>query len=258
MIERKELLRVAREQGIGLAMAEKDYVLGWLIFGFSKIKALCFTGGTALSKIYFPRVWRLSEDLDYIFGGEDFSEVTDSLPQLFAQVSKMSENSFRLKSSYQNPFYLQLKIQYSSVLWKNWAKVDVTKDLVGEIKEREMPKSYSDYPKASIKVETLESILAGKLRAMTQRTKCRDYYDVWRMKDENIDFKKMKEILKEKCEAKEIEFSQIPIFPDDLTEILTPYWERELSRVLHPVPEMEDVIIELKSFLSYGNGFSLS
>ena len=64
LIERKELLRVAREQGIGLAMAEKDYVLGWLIFGFSKIKPLCFTGGTALSKIYFPRIWRLSEALD--------------------------------------------------------------------------------------------------------------------------------------------------------------------------------------------------
>ena len=84
MIERRELLRIARERKINLAMAEKDYVLGWLMFGFSRIRSLCFTGGTALSKIYFPKLWRLSEDLDYIFMDEDFGQVTDRLSQLSA------------------------------------------------------------------------------------------------------------------------------------------------------------------------------
>ena len=65
MIDRRELLEKARERNLTLGMIEKDYVLGWLLFGISEINDLTFKGGTALSKIYFPRIWRLSEDLDF-------------------------------------------------------------------------------------------------------------------------------------------------------------------------------------------------
>ena len=71
MIDRRELLEKAREKKLNLMIVEKDYVLGWLLFGFAKNRKLVFKGGTALSKIYFPRIWRLSEDLDYsIIKGE--------------------------------------------------------------------------------------------------------------------------------------------------------------------------------------------
>ncbi|MFQ6092333.1 MAG: nucleotidyl transferase AbiEii/AbiGii toxin family protein [bacterium] len=65
MIDKRELLEKSRDRNLPLAMVEKDYVLGWLLFGFSDVPALVFKGGTALSKIYFPRTWRLSEDLDF-------------------------------------------------------------------------------------------------------------------------------------------------------------------------------------------------
>ena len=66
LIDRRELLEKARERKLTLGMIEKDYVLGWLLFGLSGIKGLTFKGGTALSKIYFPKIWRLSEDLDFV------------------------------------------------------------------------------------------------------------------------------------------------------------------------------------------------
>lgn len=66
MIDRRELLQKTREMKLTLGMIEKDYVLGWLLFGLSGIRDLTFKGGTALSKIYFPRLWRLSEDLDFV------------------------------------------------------------------------------------------------------------------------------------------------------------------------------------------------
>lgn len=64
LIDRRELLAKARERNLNLNIVEKDYVIGWLLFGFSLINSLVFKGGTALSKIYFPKIWRLSEDLD--------------------------------------------------------------------------------------------------------------------------------------------------------------------------------------------------
>ena len=78
MIDRRELLEKAREKGLNLMIVEKDYVLGWLLYGFSRDTNLIFKGGTALSKIYFPRIWRLSEDLDYsIIKGEPETVLDD-------------------------------------------------------------------------------------------------------------------------------------------------------------------------------------
>ncbi|MER3407827.1 MAG: hypothetical protein C4292_03380, partial [Nitrososphaera sp.] len=68
MISSQELRRSARTRGIAIDLVEKDYVLGWLLYGISKSSVanrLAFKGGTALSKVYFPDVWRLSEDLDF-------------------------------------------------------------------------------------------------------------------------------------------------------------------------------------------------
>lgn len=68
MISPRELRRPASARGIAIDLVEKDYVLGWLLYGISKSSIsdrLAFKGGTALSKVYFPDVWRLSEDLDF-------------------------------------------------------------------------------------------------------------------------------------------------------------------------------------------------
>jgi len=249
LIDRRELFKAAREKGLGLGITEKDYVLGWLMFGLSQIKGIIFTGGTALSKIYFPMIWRLSEDLDFISPTGDFSEVKAGLPDIFSLIEHKSGIKLRLKSIYENPFYLQLKIQYSAVLGKNWAKVDITRDLPGESVRIEIPPAFSDYPKFLMKVETIESILAGKLRALLQRRKCRDYYDVWRIMGLKIDLQKTKEILERKCNVREVEIDIDRMFPGDLLDILRPYWERELGRLLRQPPEMEKVIDELRSKL---------
>jgi len=68
MISPQELRKTAREKGLALDLVEKDYILGWLLFGMTSSpisKCIAFKGGTALSKIYFPNQWRLSEDLDF-------------------------------------------------------------------------------------------------------------------------------------------------------------------------------------------------
>jgi integrase len=38
LIDRRELLAKARERHLNLNIIEKDYVLGWLLYGFSETK----------------------------------------------------------------------------------------------------------------------------------------------------------------------------------------------------------------------------
>ena len=68
MISPQALRRISRERRIAVDLIEKDYALGWILFGIASSSIsdrLAFKGGTALSKVYFPESWRLSEDLDF-------------------------------------------------------------------------------------------------------------------------------------------------------------------------------------------------
>ena len=244
MIDKRELLEKARKRNLNLGIVEKDYILGWLLFGFSETK-LIFKGGTALSKVYFPKIWRLSEDLDFSMVTGNFSDI--NIDDLLKKIKKESGIGFRLKNRYENPEYLQLKIQYTALLGKNWAKIDVTKERVIEKPALKSMLGYSDYPSFSIKVMCLEEVFAEKLRALLERKKTRDYYDIWRMLSLDVEKEKIKEIFIKKCGVKDLEFKGIEqFFPDDLKEILKPYWERELSRLVYKVPNLKKVIKEIK------------
>lgn len=251
LIDRRELLSRARERNLNLNIIEKDYVLGWLLFGFSKIKNLVLKGGTALSKIYFPEIWRLSEDLDFSLIETDFSSVIQNVEGIFRLIEKKSEIELKLKSKFSNPEYMQLKIQYGAIIGKNWVKVDITKnDLVAKPNFRTINKIYSDYQDFKIKVESVEEIFCSKIRTVIERKKCRDYFDLWKLLNLWIDFNVVEKIIKEKLKIKGVDFRAInQIFPSNLSEILSPYWERELGRLVSPLPNLETVLKELKNSL---------
>jgi len=68
LIDRQEIMELAREFGLAPNVVEKDYVLGWLLAGISNHAELgsawVFKGGTCLKKCYFE-TYRFSEDLDF-------------------------------------------------------------------------------------------------------------------------------------------------------------------------------------------------
>src|SRR3990170_5985231 len=68
LITADEVKKAAQSKGFSAGVVEKDYALTWLLYEVynSELKdVLAFKGGTALSKVYFPKFWRLSEDLDF-------------------------------------------------------------------------------------------------------------------------------------------------------------------------------------------------
>ena len=68
MIARQDLEERVREWGLREDVVEKDYVLGWVLWGVGQHEVLstswAFKGGTCLKKCYIE-TYRFSEDLDF-------------------------------------------------------------------------------------------------------------------------------------------------------------------------------------------------
>jgi predicted nucleotidyltransferase component of viral defense system len=253
LIDRRELLEKARQKNLSLMMIEKDYVLGWLLYGLAQDRDLVFKGGTALSKVYFPRIWRLSEDLDFSLVNGELKTLLEGIGSVLDDVKKKSGIEFVLKSSHINPDYLQLKVQYKGVMDRNWIKVDVTMDdVVDKPVIKAIPQEYSDYVLFKVRVESLEEILASKIRAVIERKKCRDYFDLWKLFQMDFDRQKIKRVFARKLAVKSLAYEGPgQIFPVDLKETLKPYWERELGRLINPIPDMEVVLAEIRQLLKF-------
>jgi predicted nucleotidyltransferase component of viral defense system len=68
MINRQAIEERVREWGLREDVVEKDYVLGWVLWGIGADPVLslrwAFKGGTCLKKCYIE-TYRFSEDLDF-------------------------------------------------------------------------------------------------------------------------------------------------------------------------------------------------
>jgi predicted nucleotidyltransferase component of viral defense system len=138
---------------------------------------LTFRGGTALHKLHFSQAYRYSEDLDYVrstAGG--VGRVLDTLRDLgrdlgFAVRSQLGE--------------------HPRVLWRAEAEHGIPLRVKVEINTHErapampiMSKPFaveSTWWSGSAQVRTfqLPELIATKLRALYQRSKGRDLYDIW-------------------------------------------------------------------------------
>lgn len=258
MITDRELRAIAKERNLPVDVVEKDYVLGWMLYGIASSAAsdsLAFKGGTALSKVYFPGKWRLSEDLD--FTTTDDSEMvvlgTGVMYEVPGIVKKESGIDIELKGDpLANPEFFRGKIKYTGPLSKNNIKIEISSEpFVGKVVRKSVPHAY-DYPKFAVKVYALDNLLAEKMRAVVERGKIRDYYDVWRLlKIRKFDKQELKELFLQKCKSKGVTFTGIEkMFPTDIVKKLEPYLDTWLTRLSpEPLPELETILAELKASL---------
>lgn len=259
MIPQQKLREKARDRGLALDVIEKDYALGWILVGlsYSSLKnLLIFKGGTALSKIYFPLEWRISEDLDFTLQNEsttkEISEIlVEELPQIISEKSKGLRLRYR-EDPYVTEKFLRVRAQYFGPITTNSVKIEVTiEQFIGDFKVIQASKHY-DYPNFSLSCYTLETILAEKLRAILQRGHLRDYYDAWKLLKENkVENARVKELFLEKCKAKNVEFDNInQFFPENIVETLKPYLKIGLTRMSsEELPPLSVWIKELKGLL---------
>lgn len=183
MIKREELLRIASLKGIPPRSAELDYLQDIALLGIYREfgNKLVFKGGTCLYKLY--QLNRFSEDLDFT-AGKLFKpkEFFARLPYFF---SLLNINSKVKIEKFQHSLNVYMEI--------NGSLYDGRKEsrsrLILNISFREkvlLPQrrfSYTSlYPEVrpfDIYAMEEQEILAEKIRAVHQRNKARDVYDLW-------------------------------------------------------------------------------
>ena len=161
---------------------EQDLVLSRLIVEIANHsllgKELVFRGGTCLHKIWLDRPWRYSEDLDYVRRtASGIGEVLDALREVADSVGfervrtdVRQHPKVRLLSTFATGAPMRIKIEMNTF-------------------ERSPIRSIVNRPyavvspwftgSADIPTFMLEELIATKIRALYQRKKGRDLFDLW-------------------------------------------------------------------------------
>ena len=275
MIDRQELSDFARELSLSLNVVEKDYVLGWLLAGIAANETLTghwvFKGGTCLKKCWFE-TYRFSEDLDFTITEESHLN-EDFLLRTFRNISdwiyeesgiEIPADQIKFKvSRFQGGSYAEGRIYYVGPLQqrRNLARIkfDLTtkEKLVMEPEEREVHHPYSDRPEAGIRVSCycFEEVFAEKVRALSERERPRDLYDVvhlYRHDEIHPDRSVVMQTLREKCAFKNIPVpTKDSLLTENARDKLLAEWEDMLAHQLPVLPPFEQFWAELPTVLDW-------
>ncbi len=275
MIANQELRNLVTEWGLRDDVIEKDYVIGWLLWGIGSDPDLgshwAFKGGTSLKKCYIE-TWRFSEDLDFTVlpGGPDKPETIEPIiKRILEKVHDESGIDFSLK---QPVFKHTDKYLYTegSVYYRGprnapsatRIKLDISglEKVVRPTILRGISHPYSDSLPAPAKVRcySFEEVFAEKLRAMGERGRPRDLYDIvhlFRRHDLQTEPKLIGAVLKDKCESKGVPIPTLDSIQNASTKgELTSEWKNMLGHQLQVLPPLEQFWEELPNIFGWLSG----
>lgn len=260
-------------------VVEKDYALGWLLWGINQNSISktdwVFKGGTCLKKCYLE-TYRFSEDLDFSFRGAQTPTV-ESLTAILADISEQIQEASGIEfpkesiqfEIFQNPrgsLSIQGGIKYRGPVRPNVGiaqmqriKIDITLDepLVSPPVNRQVDHPYSDKPPEGISILSYdyEEVFAEKVRALAQRLRPRDLYDVihlHRRMDLNPDQAKVRRVLKSKCDLRGIAVPTLAaIQTHENRAFVEAEWENQLKHQISVLPDFQSFLIELPQVLDW-------
>ncbi len=275
MIDRREILDIAGTLGLSPQVVEKDYVLGWVLAGIYQHAALAenwiFKGGTCLKKCYFE-TYRFSEDLDFTL--TDSSRIDQEfLADVFREIGEwiyegtgieMPEElqEFEVFENPRGTVSCQGKLSYRGPIAPRSGglpriKLDLTLDelLVLPPAEPVIFHDYSDVPAGGITIKcyAYEEAFAEKVRALGERARPRDLYDVinlFRNTEARPQSAVLHDVLKQKCAHRGIPvpaFAELEIHRDDLEGS----WQPMLGHQLQALPPVESFWSALPDFFTW-------
>lgn len=272
MISQQEIRNLVGEWQLRDAVIEKDYVLGWVLWGIGSEPALrdawAFKGGTALKKCYIE-TWRFSEDLDFtvIPGGPETPEtIALAMERVLARVNAESGIDFSVRSPAYKHFdehcYTEGRIYYRGPCnSRNPAsiKLDISgcEKLACPTVMRPIAHSYSDaMPEpAQVRCYAFEEVFAEKLRAMGERGRPRDLYDIillYRRWDRSVPAASIREALTAKCASKGVPVPTHDTLQNAPTRAeLASEWDNMLRHQLQTLPPLQDFLDELPNLFDW-------
>lgn len=275
MIPRAELQERQAEWGLTEEVVEKDYVLGWLLSGVGADSRLgsswVFKGGTCLKKC-FVETYRFSEDLDFtVLAGGPL--MPDDLLPVLTEVLDGIEQDTGISLLGRPPLIrprpdgvsAEGRIYYRGprgTPGEAKVKLDLTYDetVVEPPVSRKIAHPYGDQlpGEASMQCYSFAEVFAEKLRALVQRTRPRDLYDVvnlYRRADLRGDRALVLSILEKKCAFKEVPVPTLAIVsqPEKFAE-LSADWEAMLGHQLPTLPPVGEFIAALEKLFGWLEG----
>lgn len=279
MIDRQEVMELAREFGLAPHVIEKDYVLGWMLAGIAAHPDIgaswVFKGGTCLKKCYFE-TYRFSEDLDFTLTNPDHLD-EGFLLATFARIAEwiyeqtgieIPQDTIRFEF-YNNPRgnrSAQGRVGYRGPMLRGGdaprVKLDLTDDevLVLEPAVREVHHPYSDRPGEGIQVRcySFEEVFAEKIRALAERERPRDLYDVvhlYRHDELRPDRALVLSTLEQKCAFKGIAVPTMAVIESQPARVeLEADWETMLAHQLPALPPFEQFWREMPALFDWLHG----
>ena len=275
MIDQSEILEVANEIGLSPHVIEKDYVIGWVLAGIYNHPEIrdvwVFKGGTCLKKCFFE-TYRFSEDLDFTlrdathldeaFLSRVLADVADWVYQnagINVPADELKVEVYTNKAGItggQARVYFRNPLQHTRNS-PGRIKVDLTAHevLVREPVHRDVQHPYSDRPADGIRALTYDfpEMFAEKTRALAERTRPRDLYDVinlYRRPEAQAARDDIRAVLAEKCAFKKIgvpKLTDLAPFRDDVAAT----WVQMLDHQLPQLLSFETFWAELPDFFSW-------
>jgi predicted nucleotidyltransferase component of viral defense system len=269
----------SREFGLTANVIEKDYVLGWVlagIFHHAEIESSwVFKGGTCLKKCYFE-TYRFSEDLDFTLTESNqldraflvkyFEEISEWIYDAAGIEIPKDIIRFDVYENKRDGMSAQGRIGYRGPMQPSGdlprIKLDLTTDeiLVHDTVIRQVHHPYSDLPGDGIQVRCycFEEVFAEKIRALAERERPRDLYDVihlYRHDELKPDQHLVLSTLEKKCDFKEIPVPTMETFENRLErEELEAEWENMLAHQLPALPPFMQFWNELPEVIEWLHG----
>lgn len=273
MIDRREILDMATQMSLNPHVVEKDYVLGWMLAGISNHPDLrdnwVFKGGTCLKKCYFE-TYRFSEDLDFTL--KDASHLDKAfLERAFAEIRAWiyeqtgievpaDKQAFDIYTNPRGSISCQGKIAYRAPVSPRdmpRIKLDLTADECLVLPPVRVPvyHPYSDIPADGIDVlaYAYEEVFGEKVRALGERTRPRDLYDVinlFRNEDARPAPAAVFDVLRQKCDFKGIAVPSLARLEPFRQELMG-LWESMLAHQLPILPPYQTFWEALPPFFDW-------
>jgi len=275
VIQHSEIKNLETEWGLREDVIEKDYVISWLLWGIDSHPALretwVFKGGTCLKKCYFE-TYRFSEDLDFTVlpgGGFKPDDVLPILDDVVAQIHEASGIDFTIqprrmklrpggRSSEGRVYYRGPRQAPSPGLVK--LDLNAEEKLARPPVLRTITHAFTDVipDDASVRCYSFEELFAEKIRALGERTRPRDLYDVvniYRHSDLRNEPSLIRNVLQQKCDSKGVTMPTYegilnsPVFAELESE-----WENMLAHQLPNLPPHALYWEALKEFFDWLEG----
>lgn len=275
MISRAALNERVQEWGLWPNIVEKDYVIGWVLRGIGSHPRLsaswAFKGGTCLKKCYVE-TYRFSEDLDFTVlpgGPIEPGEVASILGEVLARVYDEAGIDFSGRApvvrtrpdgrSVEGRIYYRGPVASAEVAS---IKLDLTsaESVVRPTVLRSISHPYPDQlpAPAEVRCYAFEELFAEKIRAMVERCRPRDLYDIvnlFRRRDFLPHGELLHSIYVEKCRGKGVDVVTLDSLETSLDRAeAESEWANMLEHQLPALPPFDDFWQELPRLFAWLEG----